>query len=197
MGSRQHCCFWRTRGQHDTGNLFRFKRKLSHWRIEQEKLQIFGQSAGSYNTYSIVSLPQVPSLINAAICESSGGRSVQTNSSMQALGAAYAKTLGCFDTDVSIDSWLEAIYWPLINCLSQVQVDRWIRCFSAFCSNLVSIKTPNHTADIPFVFGNVDHLPLPNGTCNFTTAEKEILRTMISAWMAMMERGDPSIRGLE
>ncbi|KAE8444413.1 hypothetical protein EG329_000613 [Mollisiaceae sp. DMI_Dod_QoI] len=68
-----------------------------------EKLQIFGQSAGSYNTYSIVSLPQVPSLINAAICESSGGRSVQTNSSMQALGAAYAKTLGCFDTDVQVD----------------------------------------------------------------------------------------------
>ena len=49
-----------------------------------------------------------------------------------------------------------------------------------------------HTAEIPFVFGNLDNLPLPNGTCNLTTSELDISDTLISAWTAMAATGNPS-----
>ena len=49
-----------------------------------------------------------------------------------------------------------------------------------------------HTAEIPFVFGNLDKLPLPNGWCNLTAPEVEISATLISAWTAMAATGDPS-----
>jgi hypothetical protein len=46
-------------------------------------------------------LPEATSLVKAIISESGGGRDAETNSSMQALGASYAQTLNCGDTDVS------------------------------------------------------------------------------------------------
>jgi carboxylesterase type B len=52
-----------------------------------------------------------------------------------------------------------------------------------------------HTAEIPYVFGNVDFLPLPNGTCNMTSTERDISSTLISAWTAMAVNGNPSVDG--
>jgi carboxylesterase type B len=49
-----------------------------------------------------------------------------------------------------------------------------------------------HTAEIPFVFGNLDNSSLPNGTYNVTTSELDISDNMISAWTAMAATGDPS-----
>jgi carboxylesterase type B len=65
--------------------------------VEQEKVLMFGQSAGAINTFIIATLPQAPSLMNAAITESGGGRDVELNSSAQSLGASYAAALGCSD----------------------------------------------------------------------------------------------------
>ena len=49
-----------------------------------------------------------------------------------------------------------------------------------------------HTAEIPFVFGNVDSLPLPNGNCSFNAAEKAISAHLIQAWTAMAATGAPN-----
>ncbi|KAH8888109.1 alpha/beta-hydrolase [Thozetella sp. PMI_491] len=48
-----------------------------------------------------------------------------------------------------------------------------------------------HTAEIPFVFGQVNRLPLPDGTCNFTVAEKELSVKMLAAWDNMARDGTP------
>lgn len=61
---------------------------------------LFGQSAGSINTFTISTLPQATSLISAAITESGGGRDTALNASVQALGMAYASSLNCGDSDV-------------------------------------------------------------------------------------------------
>lgn len=49
-----------------------------------------------------------------------------------------------------------------------------------------------HTSEIQFAFGNLDHLPLPNGTCNFDPAERAISKALVAAWTAMAETGNPS-----
>ena len=52
-----------------------------------------------------------------------------------------------------------------------------------------------HTAEIPFVFGNTADLPLPNGTCNFTSSEAQISNSLVAAWSSMAESGQPSVQG--
>ncbi|KAJ4286422.1 hypothetical protein N0V90_013121 [Kalmusia sp. IMI 367209] len=49
-----------------------------------------------------------------------------------------------------------------------------------------------HTSEIPYVFGNTDHLPQPNGTCSFTVVEKNISAAVSSAWDAMARAQDPN-----
>jgi carboxylesterase type B len=52
---------------------------------------------------------------------------------------------------------------------------------------------PAFMAEIPFVFGNVDHLPAPNGTCIMTAGEKAISAFMEDAWTSMAASGKPSV----
>lgn len=47
------------------------------------------------NTFVISTLPEAPSLMNAVIMESGGGRDTALNSSAQALGETYARAIGC------------------------------------------------------------------------------------------------------
>lgn len=54
-----------------------------------------------------------------------------------------------------------------------------------------------HIAEIPFVFGNVFHLLLPNGTCNLNAEEQRISADLVSAWTAMAATGDPSTESVE
>jgi len=49
-----------------------------------------------------------------------------------------------------------------------------------------------HTTEIPFVFGNLDGFPLPNGNCSFNAAEKAISAQLIEAWTAMAASGAPN-----
>ena len=49
----------------------------------------------------------------------------------------------------------------------------------------LKILGPTHTAEIPYVFGEVVGLPLPNGNCSFTAAERNISAFMDSAWTSM------------
>ena len=54
-----------------------------------------------------------------------------------------------------------------------------------------------HIAEIPFVFGNVFNLLLPNGTCNLNAEEQRISADLVSAWTAMAATGDPSTESVE
>jgi hypothetical protein len=51
-----------------------------------------------------------------------------------------------------------------------------------------------HTAEIPFVFGNLVNMPSPNGTCNSTTQEHAISAFLKKAWTAMAANGSPSTK---
>jgi carboxylesterase type B len=50
---------------------------------------------------------------------------------------------------------------------------------------------PTHTSEIPFVFGQLTNLPLPNGTCSFNVQEVAISKVLTSAWTSMAETGSP------
>ncbi|GJN73942.1 hypothetical protein PLICBS_008026 [Purpureocillium lilacinum] len=52
-----------------------------------------------------------------------------------------------------------------------------------------------HTAELPFVFGNLDNMPVGNGSCHSTAAERDISRGLVAAWTAMAADGDPSTHG--
>lgn len=54
-----------------------------------------------------------------------------------------------------------------------------------------------HTAEIAFAFGNLNSLPLPNGTCNFTSTERAISKALVEAWTSMATTGNPSSPSLE
>ena len=75
--------------------------KKAHADIRQEKIMLFGQSAGAINAYIISTLPEAPSLINSAISESLVLPSLVDRSSVQKAAASYAKVLKCDVGDVS------------------------------------------------------------------------------------------------
>ena len=98
MGPVQHCGFWRRSGTHPCriccSRTFAFV--LTCWKM---KVLLFGQSAGSVNTFVISTLLEAPSLIKAAITESGGGRDTRSKAAAQDLGVAYAESVGCAVTD--------------------------------------------------------------------------------------------------
>lgn len=51
-----------------------------------------------------------------------------------------------------------------------------------------------HTAELPFVFANLDNQPWGNGTYNATSAERAISRTLVEAWTAVAAKGNPSTK---
>ena len=55
----------------------------------------------------------------------------------------------------------------------------------------VPLLGATHTAEIPFVFNNVNNLPLPNGTCNLTSAEQALASQFVGAWSSMAANGNP------
>lgn len=48
-----------------------------------------------------------------------------------------------------------------------------------------------HTAEIPFVFANVENNPPPDGDCSFTEAEQALSRQFVSFWTSMAANGEP------
>ncbi|KAJ5382848.1 Carboxylesterase type B [Penicillium concentricum] len=58
----------------------------------------------------------------------------------------------------------------------------------------VSLFGGAHTAEIPFVFGNLDNSYLPNGTCNSTSGEWHLGDQMMDLWTAMAENAKPSTK---
>ncbi|KAF3907824.1 Cholinesterase [Arthrobotrys entomopaga] len=68
---------------------------------DKDKVLLFGQSAGAWDSWIISSLPQAPSLIRAAALHSGGGVDFYTNSSAQTAGALFARQANCSTTDAA------------------------------------------------------------------------------------------------
>ncbi|MCJ1331271.1 hypothetical protein MMC10_007959 [Thelotrema lepadinum] len=56
----------------------------------------------------------------------------------------------------------------------------------------VGLLGPTHTAEIPFVFGNTQGLPRPNGTCNLNAFEQNLSAFMVGAWNSMAATQRPA-----
>lgn len=56
----------------------------------------------------------------------------------------------------------------------------------------VKVLGATHTAEIPYVFANTGALPLPDGECNFSSAERDISTFLVNAWSGMAENGTPN-----
>ena len=65
-------------------------------------------------------------------------------------------------------------------------------CCSYEGLEFIALLGATHAAEIPFVFGNVDWLPLPDGNCSLNAAEKTISAQLIRAWTAMAAAGVPN-----
>ena len=63
--------------------------------------------------------------------------------------------------------------------------------YNVFPASVLPIFGAAHTAEIPFVFANVDNNPPPDGTCNFTAAEKSLSKQIIGFWTSMATNGEP------
>ncbi|KAK6335019.1 hypothetical protein TWF718_010461 [Orbilia javanica] len=68
---------------------------------DKDKVLLFGQSAGAWNTWIISSLPSAPNLMRAVAIESGGGVDFQSSFSAQLGGAAFAKNANCSTTDAA------------------------------------------------------------------------------------------------
>ncbi|KAK5988801.1 Para-nitrobenzyl esterase-like protein [Cladobotryum mycophilum] len=51
-----------------------------------------------------------------------------------------------------------------------------------------------HTAELPFIFGNMDKQPWGNGTCNASLEDRELSKTLIKVWTSMAQEGRPTFR---
>lgn len=51
-----------------------------------------------------------------------------------------------------------------------------------------------HTAELPFVFGNINDLPAPHGTCNLTAQDRRLSKDLIEAWTMMAIHGNPGLQ---
>ncbi|MCJ1310794.1 hypothetical protein MMC25_004461 [Agyrium rufum] len=49
-----------------------------------------------------------------------------------------------------------------------------------------------HSSEIPLVFANTDHLPLPNGNCSFTSDERTLSAQFVAAYTSMAANGNAS-----
>lgn len=98
--------------------------------LQQKRVLLFGQSAGSADTFFVSSLPQAPSLIKAAIMESGGGRSYAGSDAANAYSAEYASLINCSTSDVSY-----RIYAP--------NFAFGLRTFQASCFRTAPVTTLN------------------------------------------------------
>lgn len=49
-----------------------------------------------------------------------------------------------------------------------------------------------HTSELPYVFSNLDNLPLGEGSCNASMSERHLSELLVAAWTSMASGGDPS-----
>jgi len=77
---------------------------------QQKKVLLFGESAGATNVFILSTLPQAPSLFNAAVWESGAGPQLATPEVANTYGTSYASKLNC---TINVSSDMN--HWPATN----------------------------------------------------------------------------------
>ena len=77
----------------------------------------------------------------------------------------------------------------------QTPTCEWISFADSDDPEYLQLLGATHTSEIPYVFGNINNLPLPNGHCNYSSADKDISDLLVSAWTSMAEYGNPNAGG--
>jgi hypothetical protein len=73
----------------------------------------------------------------------------------------------------------------------------WLDTLAPIGDNLAFLGAA-HTAELPFVFSNLDFsYPTENYTCNSSQSERKLSDEMISLWNAMAENGKPSTDAIQ
>lgn len=67
----------------------------------------------------------------------------------------------------------------------------WTSQFNGVGTQVLKLLGATHSSEIPFIFRNTEHLPLPNGTCSFSENEKNISDAVLSAWTSMAREQSP------
>ena len=137
---------------------------------------LFGESAGASDTYVISTLPQAPSLIQAGISESGGGRAFPGADAANAFGEQWANSLNCSDVRHPSNNSLQRRgtpanrIWKQAVCLRSLSLEQLnislptntvpsynpysVHSFGAFVDG---VTVPAQPADvgvqIPFVYG--------------------------------------------
>lgn len=114
------------------------------------------------------------------------------------------------DTGVPGFAAIEDVYTALqdicpvyraLNKAADNGVDGWVYAFNhaPFCpwalgltQKVLQLLGPMHSSEIPFVLGETKHLPVPNGTCDFTSTEKKLSEFMLHAWSNMAASQAPA-----
>lgn len=122
MGSGEHPSIRRRSGQYcapfdDPSDAF------------QSKVVLFGESAGAVDTYVIGSLPQAPSLIQAGIAQSGGGRGLPSSGPVNEFGARWASSLNCSDVSEQVQV-VNPLSLTLSGCMSSIIVTLAVECHS-------------------------------------------------------------------
>lgn len=81
------------------------KENIAAFGGNNEKMVLFGQSAGADDTFAFSALPQARGLVSSVILESGGGQDLTPYETAQLAGSSFAATLGCSETDVSADDF--------------------------------------------------------------------------------------------
>ncbi|KAJ5494225.1 hypothetical protein N7463_010312 [Penicillium fimorum] len=104
-------------------------------------------------------------------------------------------------TQIITDSSYRCSAWYGAAQAARNNIPAWTYTFShsPTCPWLFPIDDRNvglfggaHSAEIPFLFGNLNNSYLPNGTCNSTSAEWHLGDQMMDLWTAMAENAEPS-----
>ncbi|KAJ5899519.1 hypothetical protein N7495_004263 [Penicillium taxi] len=109
-------------------------------------------------------------------------------------------------TNVITDSTYRCPAWHGAAQASRNNIPAWTYEFAhsstcpwlySFNDTDVSLFAASHTAEIPFVFGNLDNSYLPSGDCNSTSAEWKLGGQMMNLWTEMAGNGKPSTKEID
>lgn len=72
----------------------------------------------------------------------------------------------------------------------------WTKDLSAIPQEYFSYVGATHTAEIPYVFGNMQHYNFKNKTCTVPASDHRLSKQMMSLWTAMAENANPSTNAI-